>query len=281
MDQRGDIWAFGCCLFEALTGRVAFLGETVSDTLSAILGKEPEWQRIPRNTPRRVQEMLRRCLRKVATRRLQHIGDARIEIEESISGAHESELGADAEPRLGRRERIALWSLVALLAALAGSLAIRSVIPESKPVARLSIQLPESTSFRSTSHPDVAISPDGSRIAYVAMKDGRSRLFFRPIDRYKTIALPGTEGGRNPFFSPDGLSLGFFADGKLKKVNVPGGGAPVTLCEAIEGWGGTWGQGGTIVFTPQWLSGIARVSSAGGTPEIVLPATTETQAGWP
>jgi serine/threonine-protein kinase len=282
VDQRADIWAFGCCLFEALTGRVAFLGETVSDTLSAILGKEPHWQRLPRNTPRRVQELLRRCLRKDATRRLQHIGDARIEIEESISSTPESEL-EDALSRVARRERIALWSLVAVLAALAGSLVIRSFVaaPESKPVARFSIQLPQSQFLWDSSGPHVAISPDGNRLAYVALEGGQRRLYHRPVDEFEATPLTGTEGASRPFFSPDGKWVGFFAQRKLKKASLLGEGAPVTLGEAVEGWGGTWGEDGTIVFTPMWLVGLSRVHSGGGSPEVILPASTESQFGYP
>ncbi len=225
VDKRTDIWSYGCLLYEALTGRQAFGGETVSDIVAAILGRDPDWQVLPEGTPSTIRVLLRRCLQKDPRLRLHDIADARIEIEEALDPSRATPLiGADGgQPRPTRRTRAVIWSL-AVAAAVGIGVALWSLLrappPPSRPIARFVVSLPTSDGLALGLEPVVTLSPDGSRLVYVANRAGTNELHLRPIDRLEDTAIPGTEDADAPFFSPDGQSVGFFADGKLKKVSL-------------------------------------------------------------
>ncbi|HYV30534.1 MAG TPA: protein kinase, partial [Candidatus Binatia bacterium] len=277
VDKRTDIWSFGCVLYEALTGRQAFAAETVSDTIAAILGRDPDWQALPVATPTKILDLLRRCLQKDVSHRLRDIGDARIEIEEALDPSRAIPvIGAVlVEPRAVRRRQAIAWSLTALAAASIGALVwslLRAPAPPTRPIVRLAVSLPPSDRLALGLTPTITLSPDGSRLVYVANHSGAQQLYVRPIDRLEATAIPGTEGAESPFFSPDGQWLGFFAEGKLKKVSLSGG-APLTLCSAPLNRGASWGPDDNIILNLSFgVSGLFQVSAAGGTPKpLTIP----------
>ena len=292
VDKRTDIWAFGVVLFEMLAGRRLFTGETVSDVLAAVLTRQPAWEALPATTPSSVRRLLRHCLERNPKNRLHDIADARVELDEALAGAPEDAMAAVA-PRAAPRWRRALpW--VALAGALSLTQALTLWAPwrpapqPAKPV-RLSVELGADVSLATAGlgvGTAAILSPDDSVLAFVAQEAAgeRTLLYVRQLEQLQAFPLSGTENARNPFFSPDGQWIAFFADGKLKRVAVTGG-AAVTLCDAPEDRGGTWSEDGMIVFAPQGRAGLSRVSSAGGTPEVVTTldpaAEVEITHRWP
>jgi serine/threonine protein kinase/Tol biopolymer transport system component len=285
VDRRADIWAFGCVLYEMLTGRMAFSGETVTDTLAAIIKEEPDWSRLPAGTPIRVRVLLQRCLQKDPKQRLRDIGDARISLDEVLSGTPPESSSVTAAPvsaSLGRR------ALIVSLGALLFGAAVASMItwnlkpsPSPRPVSRYVITLPQGQQVAGLeSGPGVALSPDGSDLAYVATQGGTQQIYLRPMDSLDSKPITGTEGAIDPFFSPDGQWLGFFADGKLKKIPVSGGVAQI-LADAQVPYGASWGNRGMIVFTPT-LGGLLQLSEAGGAEQpLTHPVNGEVGHLWP
>jgi eukaryotic-like serine/threonine-protein kinase len=271
VDRRADIWAFGCVLYEMLTGQMAFRGESVTDTLAAVIRAEPDWSRLPAGTPIRVRVLLQRCLQKDPKQRLRDIGDARISLDEVLAGAPEPSSGAAARPT----NQWPLWlvSGVAVVFVLAFS-ALAFVHFREKPVApaqvlRYQISPPQKTSFGTA----LALSPDGRHLAFTATaQDGRTRLWVRDLDSLDSRPLPGTEDANYPFWSPDSRVLGFTTGNKLERVDISGGASPQTISDLTGGYGGSWNQDGVIVFGG--LSGILRVSAAGGTPSLVTKVDT-------
>ena len=289
-DKRADVWAFGIVLYEMLSGRQAFPGETTSEVLAKVIEREPDWTALPASTPPRLRELLRRCGRKDPKTRLQAIGDARIQIEELIIGAtDETATAVAAQPRAQRSARFA-WIVAAVSLALAVSIAISPWAPwQSLPALesphRLSAELGTDAVIPGTAA-HLALSPDGSVLAFQGEKNGSEQLYVRKLEQLQAVPLPGTVGASQPFFSPDGQWIGFFAEGKLKKVAVAGG-AAATICDAPQPRGGAWGEDGDIVFSiaasvSSPRNSLLRVSSDGGTPQ---PATTlsddEVTHRWP
>jgi len=294
-DKRSDIWSFGCVLYEMLTATVPFKGETISDTLANILDREPNWQALPESMPANIQALLRHCLKKDPRRRLQHIGDAGIEIDETLS----LPLGVPtiSEQVVGK-SRSSLWrlgivcGLVGLIVGLiaAGLFLSRPTAPSlselSPPSTRRTIiRLPENQVlgfFRSTPlgirRPAFALSGDGSRLVYVADLADRTQLFLRLMNQFEVRPIPGTEDAFSPFFSPDGQSVGFFAKDKLKIVSLLGG-EPVTLCDASNPQAGNWGPDGIIYFADGLGGNLCRVSAAGGSMELLTTRTEPAKAG--
>jgi eukaryotic-like serine/threonine-protein kinase len=269
VDRRADIWAFGCVLYEMLTGKMTFGGGAVTDTLAAVLRAEPEWSQLPATTPTRVRVLLQRCLQKDPKQRLQAIGDARISLDEVLSGAPEPSSGAAAPNSIPLWRRTLPWALGFLAAAITG-VAVWTLKPSAtKQVTRTVITLPPAQRLAGWSDLVLAISPDGSQLAYVARTQGAGgetqRIYLRGMNSLEANPIPGTEGAVDPFFSPDGQWLGFFADGKMKKISVNGGVAQI-LADDSTPEGGTWSSQGTIVFShgAQFLQ---QVSDAGGTPQ--------------
>jgi serine/threonine-protein kinase len=258
VDRRTDVWAFGCCLYEALTGTKAYSGETLADTLAAIMTSEPDFSRLPPGTPAAVERALRRSLRKETGTRLHDVADLRIELEEDASAP------SDTIPSVGRSKYVAVAIFAALAAGLALALLLRTPVSEPR---RFEM------TFQPGETPDsLAVSPDGRRIAYSSAGDGTPRLFVRDFDRLESRAIPGTELALMPVFSPDGTEIAFHAGiepGTLRRVRVDGG-TPVDVAPSRYTWwaGMDWGPDDTIVFS-QGSLGLSRVSVGGGRAEIL------------
>ena len=266
VDKRADIWAFGAVLFEMLTSRRAFPGEDITDTVVSVISKEPDWPALPSSTSNSVRSLLRRCLDKDPTRRLRDIGEARLALDGAFGTAASPTTPLATSSSRGRLE----WT--ALAVAVVGTVAmvvptvrhLRETPPPAPPEARVDIVTP------ATDRPtDFALSPDGRQIAFVASGDGASRLWLRSLATTTAQPLSGTEGAAAaPFWSPDGRSIGFFAGGALKRLDL-GGGAPRTLAPVVSGAGGTWNADGVIVFGSSRTTSLMRVSATGGVPVAV------------
>jgi Tol biopolymer transport system component len=265
-DKRTDIWAFGCVLYELLTGKRAFLGESATEILAAVLREEPEWKALPVSTPTKILDLLRRCLQKDVNRRTRDAGDVRIEIGEALSAPATAEPAAvtKGSHALGRRGLI--LSLCSLLVggAITGLAIWNLKPPPPKPVSRVVITLPPGQRLAGLDQPVVALSPDGNQLAYVATQGTTPQLYLRSMDSLEAKPIPNTDGALDPFFSPDGQWLGFFAGGKLKKILVSGG-AAVTIGDAADPRGANWISQGMIAFAPTNVSGLQQISNAGGT----------------
>ena len=228
-------------MFEMLTGKRLFDGATVSDTLAAVLRAEIDWSDIPAETPAAIRKLLRRSLERESKKRLRWIGDATLEIEEALAGEPAEVKPIPAAHRRGPWTVAIVWSI-----ALAVVMALWWPRPPvEKNSIRVSVEIAPGRSLPMglREPPVAALSPDGKMLAYVAASGGDSSLYLRPLDRLDATALSGTEGASNPFFSPDGAWIGFFASGKLMKISVSGG-APVSLCDAGVGRGATWSEDG-------------------------------------
>ena len=268
LDKRTDIWSFGCCFFEALTGRAAFLGETVSDTLAKILETEPSWETIPAQTPRRIRELLERCLTKDPRMRLHDIADARIEIVKSFSEPSEA-LGEGWT----RGKRTVLEAVAVALGAIAFWSLTRSPATTERAVTRSILPLPEDLRLaRDVADRSVAISPNGRYVAmitglgtYVAGGD-RNRLWLRSLDELQARELEGADGASAPAFSPDSEWLGFARDRTLLRTAVSGG-APRRIASFDGTPRGVGWKGDEIVFSGEVSAGLFRVHKAGGEPE--------------
>jgi len=263
VDKRADIWAFGVVLLEMLTGSRLFDGESVSDILAAVLTREPDWSSLPATTPPTIRKLLRRCLDRDPKTRLRDIGEARLLLSEA------PELPASTVPppavSTGRS-----WTVLALVAVASAVLSIgvwttfrRAAQPSG--VTRLSITLPPGQVLTGSGP---AITSDGRTIAYVAREgDGVSRLFVRDLARYESTVIPNSEGALQPFFSPDGTRIGFFARRKLLTASLSGG-PPTPIADASNvPFGGAWGADGTIVYALGLNGGLLRILSSGGKPE--------------
>ncbi len=283
-DKRSDIWAFGVVLFEMLTGRAMFAGESVSDTLASVLKTDPAWTALPAGVPPPIRHLLRWCLEKDPRRRLRDIGDARAQIDEVLNQKPDETHAATAT-RPGLLGRVLPW---AIAGALAAALAITGVLnrrwsrAEPVPGLWMSSHIGADVTFTKVGLDVLTISPDGMTVAFVAQpRSGGSQLFVRRLDRLVATPLPGTEDATQPFFAPDGKRIGFFADGQLKTVAVTGG-VPVVLSPAPVPRGGAWGEDETIVFQASRTGPMMRVPSHGGTPEILAPAVDgEATQRWP
>ncbi|MHC4532589.1 MAG: protein kinase domain-containing protein [Planctomycetota bacterium] len=279
-DKRSDIWSFGCVLYEMLTATIPFKGETISDTLANILQTDIDWQALPQSTPMNIQTLLRRCLEKSPHRRLQHIGDAVIEIRETLSPPSTAPptvtlTKLEAAPRL-KPQTVAIIVTVALVCILCVIVALwgpwrRSSVPKSQ-VSRFVINLPQGDSIGGSAYEpaaavgsDVALSPDGTRLAYVVRRGDINHLCLRSLEDFDAKTIQGTENAKTPFFSPDGNWIGFFAEGKLKKVSLLGG-APQTICEVQRAREGCWLEDNTVVFADEQKYGLWQVTSSGGEP---------------
>jgi eukaryotic-like serine/threonine-protein kinase len=269
VDKRADLWAFGCVAYEMLTGRRAFEGDDVTVTLANIVRGEPAWNALPVETPPSVRRLLHRCLLKDPKRRLGEASSAVLDIEDAQTELKsQSVIPAPARSAPRRRVVVALAS-VALAITVAGGVGWKlarrpSVAP---PIVRFSIPL-GAINFGTPTRRLLALSPDGSTLAYAAS----GSVYVRSMKDAVATAVHGTEGtgigSRTPFFSPDGQWLGFWANGTLRKVPVSGG-APVTLAPMAQPWGATWEIDDTILVG-QGSAGILRVPANGGTPETLI-----------
>lgn len=262
VDKRADIWAFGVVLWEMLTGQMLFGGgETVSDSLAAVITRDPDWSLLPKETPSHLRKLMERCLRKDPKLRIRDMGDVRLALDEP-----ETEVAAvDAAATPAARRGLGWWTIAASVLALAGAAASVVHLMETAPeaaVVRFQIPAPEKSDPGGAG---MALSPDGRRLAFVSTgRGGQPMVWVRALDTLESRVLAGTEGAYlQPFWSPDGRSLGFAAGGILKKVDAAGG-PTQTLCE-IPGTivGGTWNREGVILLGYA-RGGLYRVSQAGG-----------------
>lgn len=273
VDRRTDIFALGVVLYEMLTGRRAFARHTVPETMTAILRDDvPDIHSSGAQVPGPLEQLLRRCLDKDPARRFQSTQDLAFALG-TVGNATTSSAVAALGPALSTSShRRYFWVAVALAIALLALSVVHFREPvravAALPVARVAITLaPESEIDRAL--PALALSPDGTKLAYAAFQGtAASQLFLRVMDGTEANAIAGTEGGRSPFFSPDGQWIGFFAQGKLKKVPAAGGATQV-VCDAPIGVGGSWAADDTIYFAPLSVGGVWRVRASGGTPEEI------------
>ena len=274
-DRRADIWAFGVVLFEMLSGRHVFEGETVTDTLAKILERDPDWRRLPPRTPPVLRKLLQRCLTKNPKNRLQAIGDARLSLEDLIAdpAAREGEVEIAAYPLW---KKVLPWAAAALFLAV-GALWREPVEPVEQALSRFEHVLPTNQVLAHSYRHGVDLSPDGKRMAFVANNfgnpDGQRRIYIKSLDQWDAVPIPGTEGGGNPFFSPDGQWLGFVQGLQIKKVSLAGG-TPTVLVDSLvspqgPAWvapGISWGKNGTIVFSNHLATGLTTIRDGGGEP---------------
>jgi len=271
-DRRVDMWAFGCVLYEMLTGRQTFSGEDVTEVLAAVVRGEPDFSALPKATPPAIETLIRRCLKKDPRQRLADASAARLDLDDAITGR--ADVSVD-EPR-ARRPRYAPLVVASLIGVtlLTGAILGWTLRPQPPPSpgipARLEIALPLGDQL-DLFYNNLALSPDGRTVAYVASREGISRLYVRALDSFEASPLDGTDGAFHPFFSPDARWLGFFAQGKMKKIRV-GGGPVQEIVDAGPNGGASWGVDGTIVYAPSAISGrvgLARVSAEGGESTVV------------
>ncbi len=288
VDRRADIWAFGCVLYEMLTGKRAVEGETVSDTLASVLKAEPDWSALPQQLPAPLGHLLRRCLTKDPKQRLRDIGEVRIAMEEAMSGSAAPVSPPAAESRLGALQRVLPWAVSAIVfiaAALVVSHYWRAASLHPLPVYSY-ILPPEKTTFDFRNGIGAPVlSPDGTKLIFAADdSSGNEMLWIRRLDSPGADKLPGTEGASFPFWSPDSRFVAYFVPGKLMKMDASGG-PPQAICDAPSGRGGTWNADGVIVFAPQALGrSLYRVSAAGGNPvSLIAPDAKNLRASsrWP
>jgi Tol biopolymer transport system component len=281
LDRRSDVFAFGCVLYEMLTGSGPFAGETVADSLGAILHREPDWSRLPPGIPPLLRLLLVRCLAKDKRERLQDIGDARLLIDEALTARN----GVATSAPAGRRALRFLWPGIAAAAALVAAWSFMRPTEPATPARpiRSQIELPPgfTLSSRDTS---LALSPDGTTLAVTGGPDGGpTQLWVRPLDSRTLQPLVGTDGAHIPFWSPDGREIAFFGDGSLKRI--PAGGGTVTrIAPAPDPRGGTWGPDNVIVFSPGAFGPLMRVAADGGTATAITsiePGKTNDSHRWP
>ena len=286
VDTRADIWAFGCVLFEMLTRRQAFAGDDVSDTLASVIKDDPAWHQLPAATPSGIRRLLKRCLEKNPSKRLQAIGDARIEIDDAIDTPDDHAAAGTASPagRSPRSVPIVAALAIAVVLLAAGIIAARLVsVPAAQRslpaagVTRSLISVTPADRLRANnsvedlaegrpSRTAMALSPDGRSLVFSAIHGDQQQLYFRALDRLGATPMAGTEGGASPFFSPDGQWVGFWSKGALRRVAVSGDGGATTICETGSIFGASWGSNGTIAFA-HFSPGLWQVPAAGGTPQ--------------
>jgi serine/threonine-protein kinase len=282
VDKRTDIWAFGCVLYEMLTGRVAFDRDTVSDTVAAVIEREPDWSALPPGLSPTLKIYLQRSLQKNPRERVHDIADLRLALEGAFDIPRVEPIAYSAKKSPWRKR-----SLIAMAAVLVAGLgattawlvkSVSSEPPVIQPVARVSIQTHPLALLGRAPSSVIALSPDGSHLAYVAGDRGVGQLYLQRRDSFEATPLAGADDAQGPFFSPDGKWIAFFTEAdQLKKVSIAGG-LPVPLCSATSlTHGGSWVADDQIIFGGN--GGLWRVSGSGGKPELLVP--TDSEAMWP
>jgi serine/threonine-protein kinase len=284
VDKRSDVWAFGCLLYEMLTARKAFEGETITDVLAGILVREPDWSALPADTPRGLRRLLGRCLQRDREKRLHDIADARIEMEEMLAGIAAGTVEAEPPAPLTRRRALALVGGGAAIGALGGAGAFTFLRGRSPAMGglRFNVAIPPQAPLQDVfeAYSVMALSPDGRTMAFVG-NPGTSSLWVRSLETTQSRLLPGTTNGLSPFFSPDGEWVGFFANGMLRRTHVDKG-EPQGICSAGRLRGASWGTDGRIVFAV-FSGGLITVDAAAGTPQplTTVDASRQEAHRWP
>jgi serine/threonine-protein kinase len=285
VDRRADIWAFGVVLLEMLTGRLLFRGESVSETIAAVLTAEPDLSELPVNTPPKVRRLIERCLRKDPQSRLRDIGDARVVVEESLAGREWENAASELQPT-GRQASV--WTWVGVAAALVVGLVLGRVLfsrvePPAPGPVHAELNLPAGTRLNGWGTPVVALSPDGRTVAFVAdLADGTSRLFVRSLDSPTATEVPNSDTAEGPFFSPDGRWVAFAAgvslrsgrSSELLKYSLDTG-LTQTIAPLQDYFGGVWRDDEQLFFFNAYGSGLWQVSATGGEPRNVFAAFRE------
>jgi Tol biopolymer transport system component len=276
-DHRADIFSFGVILHEMLTGRRAFLRETMAETMTAILREEPEEiTQINSKAPPQLERIVSRCLEKKPEQRFQSTSDLCFAIEalsapSTTSGTNEAAIEAAAAAKRGDRRNRYPWiaaGVLALIALTLGVAYLRRSGSEERAV-RLAFAPPENLAFDNGLYDSVIISPDGRTLAFTGRAaDGTRQLWTRPVDATEAQPLPGTNDPLTPFWSPDSRSIGFGSQGKLRRIELAGG-RPQVLCDAPRLQGGSWSRDGVIVFSPNTGAGLLQIPAAGGAPTPV------------
>ncbi len=288
-DARSDIFAFGLTVYEMATGKRAFDGKTKASVIASILKEEPQpISSLQPVTPPALERLVSTCLVKDRDERRQTMHDVLLELRWIASAGSQPGIPGATAAATRPRERLGWLLVVALLgvAAVALGVAWRRAVSVQPRVIRAIVPAPDGTTFRSAGlgAGPVAVSPDGSRLVFSARTEiGSEMLWVRPLDSPTAAPLVGTEGGSYPFWSPDGRSIGFFAGGKLKRIDAAGGPA-LSLCDAGSSRGGAWSPEGVILFAPEQTSGLFRVPETGGAPVEMTrldEARQETTHRWP
>ncbi|HEX9669402.1 MAG TPA: protein kinase [Thermoanaerobaculia bacterium] len=274
LDERTDVWAFGCLLYEMLAGCQAFRGRSVPEVLVAVLHDEPDFDLLPQGTPAPLCWLIQRCLRRDPATRPRHVADLGLELLELAAAEPAGSLSSSVTALIARRGRTRSRLRAALLAAAAAVAAVALAVLVLRPLpgraaataVALSLELPHGLAWSHRPAAPFAFAPDGSRLVLVAEEGGASSLYVRRLDDPTPAVLPGTEEAWQPFFSPDGTSVGFFADRKVARIPLTGGPA-VPLGEfGNNARGAAWLDDGTIVLAPTLTSGLLRIGDGGGAP---------------
>jgi Tol biopolymer transport system component len=264
VDRRADLWALGAVLYEMLTGKAPFDGETVSDTLASVLKTEPDWDALPPGTPPGVRRLLRRCLEKKVKQRLHDAADARIELTEAFDEADPAVVEAGAAPR-GSRGALLIMTAVALIGGAVLGFVLRGgpgASPTEAPRIVSTLAAPDGVTVN-VRRISLALSPDGDRLVFVGVDDeGRSHLYVRSLDANDARRLDGTEGAETPFWSHDGGEIGYHSGTRLMRVPVDGG-TPQIVTELVAGRDGTWNRDGTILVGAVNSGPLVRVEASG------------------
>lgn len=275
VDKRADVWAFGCVFYEMLTGQKVFAGDSLTDILAEVVKEEPNWTGLPPSTPASIQRLLHRCLAKDPKQRLRDIGDARLEICEAQSSTTEPTLSRieAAKRDMSSRNwwRLLPWAVATIAILVTASVIYFRQSSNDGPAIgtrQFTLAQPAEGPLDLTFGGSVLFSPDGAHLVSSTRVGGKRQLFDRPLSAAAAQPLEGTEGANDPFFSPDGKRLAFFANGELKKISMFGG-TPEIICNAENARGGVWTKDDTIVFTPGTDSPLYRVAASGGQAEVI------------